>query len=289
MNNFRDHFVNAKCKHPRNLTTWWKFVLVYILVAVCTSITIAQNGRRILVIQDEVAALEPLVEYLEAEGGYIVELVDQDHLPTNLSSFESVVGFIHKTLFESTEEMIIKYTREGGRFICLHHTISSGKAKNKYFFDFLGIQLDHPEFSSQPVEPGEGYGWFHDGEKGIDWALVNLNPQHHITSHKVTWDKQVQYRSSDEPSTVGSYPSIAVKATEVYMNHKFTDGRGKTVLCGLKYRDPRNGKIFMQDRAVWLKDYGKGRIVYFMPGDRASDYANKGIAQMILNAIDFEK
>ena len=72
------------------------------------------------------------------------------------------------------------------------------------------------------------------------------------------------------------------------MNHKFTDGREKTVLCGLKYRDARNGQIFMQDRAVWLKDYGKGQIVYFMPGDRASDYANKSIAQMILNAINFD-
>jgi len=248
----------------------------------------AQVNKKVLIIQDELLAIEPLIEYMESEGGYNVDVVDQDHLPTDISSFGSVVGFIHRTLHEFTEKAIINYTEAGGKFICLHHTISSGKASNKYFFNFLGIQLDHPEYSSQPVEPGEGYGWYHDGEKGIDWTLVNLHPQHYITSHQVDWSQSVQYRSSDKPSTFHSYPSIAVKATEVYMNHKFIDGREKTVLCGLKFRDPRNGKIFMQDRAAWLKDYGKGKIIYFMPGDRPSDYSNRNVAQMILNALDFK-
>lgn len=73
------------------------------------------------------------------------------------------------------------------------------------------------------------------------------------------------------------------------MNHKFTDGREKTVLCGLKYYDPRNGELFMQDRAVWLKPYGEGDIVYILPGETPADYENPNIAQMILNAVMWER
>ena len=41
----------------------------------------------------------------------------------------------------------------------------------------------------------------------------------------------------------------------------------------------------MQDRGAWIKKQDKGTIVYFMPGHAVSDYQNKSISQMILNAI----
>ena len=72
------------------------------------------------------------------------------------------------------------------------------------------------------------------------------------------------------------------------MNHKFTDGREKTVLCGFKYLDDRNGQLFMQDRAVWTKPYGEGEVVYLMPGHSAADFENSSFSQMILNAINWK-
>jgi len=45
------------------------------------------------------------------------------------------------------------------------------------------------------------------------------------------------------------YPSLSLHESEVYMNHKFTDGREKTVLMGFRFLDERNDQMFMQDRA----------------------------------------
>ena len=236
----------------------------------------------------ELPAIEVLAKFLSSEGNLNVQMVTQDSLPANFSDYRAVIYYIHMKLYEEAEKAIIDYTENGGKFICLHHSISSGKANNKYYFNFLGIQLDHAELSPNPVKPGEGYGWFNNGDKGIDFSLVNLNPDNFITSHNVTWDQLVMYKSSDEPSVMKKYPAIILKKTEAYMNHKFTDGREKTVLCGIKFYDIRNNELFMQDRAVWYKKYGKGTIYYFMPGHSVSDYENKNVSQMILNAIDFE-
>ena len=76
--------------------------------------------------------------------------------------------------------------------------------------------------------------------------------------------------------------------TEVYMNHKFTDGREKTILMGFKFFDERNQKLFVQDRAGWIKKTGKGQVVYFMPGHSKLDYENKNVSQWVLNAVMWE-
>lgn len=241
------------------------------------------TNSKVLIVQDEMPALEVLVPFLENQGKLNVTVVDQKNLLPDLSPYRSVMGYIHRGLQESVELPIIEYTKRGGRYIALHHSISSGKSKNKYYFDFLGIQLDHPKQSKNPVEPGQGYAWV-EGEE-ITLTLVNLNPHHYITSRKVTWGKEIAYKPSDGPSVEKNYPSISLHDSEVYINHKFTDGREKTVLCGLKFFDKRNNTLFMQDRAVWLKQYGKGEIVYLMPGHKPSDYENKSVSQMILNAI----
>jgi hypothetical protein len=242
---------------------------------------------RVLIVQDEMPQLEVLAPYLKENGNLELEIVEQGNLPDSLSDYRAVVAFIHGKLEENAEVAIIDYTRNGGRFVCLHHSISSGKAKNRYYFDFLGIRLDNPGQSSQPVKPGGGYGWYHAGEKGVTIALVNLNPNHYITSHKIDWPDVIEYASSDTPSVRREYPGLVLEGTEAYMNHKFTDGREKTVLCGIKFRDPRNGELFMQDRAVWIKPQGTGEIVYILPGDRPSDYENPLVAQLILNAIKY--
>ena len=260
-------------------------IFLLIVLSVLVSVGWAGPKDNVLIVQDEMPALEVLVAFLRDQGKLNVQIVDQAGFPQDLSPFGVVIGYLHRGLEESVEVAIIEYTKQGGRYIALHHSISSGKAQNKYYFDFLGIQLDHPKQSKYPVKPGEGYGWV-EGED-IVLTLVNLNPGHYITSHRVAWDKAVPYRSSDGPSVAKPCPSIALPDSEVYMNHKFTDGRQKTVLCGFKFLDKRNNTLFMQDRAVWLKPYGKGSIIYLMPGHKPSDYKNPNISQMILNAIQW--
>ncbi len=265
------------------------YLFAIIITLFANAYTFAQSNQKVLIVQDEMPQIEVLSEFLRNTGKLDVDIVDQANLPADWSGYQAVIGFIHGKLEVPAEKAIIEYTENGGRYVCLHHSISSGKASNAFYFDFLGIRLDHGEFSKYPVKPGEGYGWYHDGENGITLRLVNLNPHHYITNHNINWGAPIGYTSSDGPAVPGQFPSISLQKTEVYMNHKFTDGREKTVLCGFKYYDPRNGELFMQDRAVWTKPYEKGDIVYILPGETPADYENPNIAQMILNAIVWEK
>ena len=229
----------------------------------------------LLIVQDELPQMQVLAKFLREEGKLSMTIADQQSMPEDLSAYEAVVVFIHKDLHERTEKSIIEYTRNGGKLICLHHSISSKKALNKFYFDFLGMRLD-----KGPAEAG-GYKW-----RACSWSLVNLNSQHFITNSGVDWDEKVAYTPSDHPSSERKYPSITLGAdSEVFVNHKFTDGREKTVLCGLVYHDAESGKTYMQDRGAWIKKQGKGTIVYFLPGHAVSDYENKSISQIILNAI----
>jgi hypothetical protein len=258
------------------------------LLFVCTALPIAvltygltgpSEKTGMLIIQDEKPQIDVLAKFLTEKGKLPVTIVEQKSLPKQLSSYKAVIVFIHGRFYEQTERAIIDYTKTGGRLIALHHSISSRKAENKFYFDFLGIQLN-----KGPMEDG-GYAW-----KPSSWTLVNLNPKHYITNHNVEWEKQVTYTSSDQPGVEKIYPGINLKDdSEVFINHRFTDGREKTVLCGLIYTDKATGKTYMQDRGAWIKNQGKGIIVYLMPGHCVSDYKNENVAQMVLNAINWQK
>lgn len=247
----------------------------------------AAGDHQLLLIHDGAKVTEPLVEFLKARGGYDTTVVDQAHLPSDWSGYRAVLGYVHGQLLEPTEVAIIDYTKKGGRFVALHHMISSGKAGNKYYFDFLGIQLDDPKASSAPVAPGAGYGWYTggEGEPGVKVTLVKLHPTHFIVTHDVQWADTVHYQSSDALAVAKDYPAIVMPKAEAYMNHKFTDGREKTVLLGFQYTDPRTHAFFEQDRTAWFKKYGAGLIFYFQSGHFSEEYQNPNISQMILNAI----
>ena len=240
-------------------------------------------SSKLLIVHDELPQVEVLASFLIEQGGLDITVVEQSALPEDWSAYRAVIAYIHRVLEVATEKKLIAYAENGGRFIALHHSISSHKARNEFFFDFLGIRLDNPGEARNPVTPGGGYGW-----RDESLTLVNLNPAHYITSHNVVWGDEIPYTPSDQPSVESLYPSITLHESEVYMNHKFTDGREKTVLMGFKFLDERNGQLFMQDRAGWLKRRGAGEVVYFMPGHAASDFENRSISQMILNAIIWE-
>lgn len=246
-------------------------------------LTADTDSNQVLIVHDELPQMEVLKGILEDRGGFDVTVVDQSALPEDWSGYQAVIGYIHRVLEVPAEKAFIAYTENGGRYIALHHSISSKKAGNEFYFDFLGMQLDSPKSAKHPVMPGEGYGW----REEVTLTLVNLNPGHYITSNDVNWGEAVSYTSSDQPSVEALYTSIDLHESEAYMNHKFTDGREKTVLCGFRFLDDRNGQMFMQDRAAWLKSYGEGEVVYFMPGHAASDFENQNFSQMIINAINW--
>jgi hypothetical protein len=254
-------------------------VCIVIFIAALTCGISGPAGKAgVLIIQDERPQMDVLAKFLEEKGKLPVTIVDQQSRPKELSSYKAVIVFIHKDLQEQTERAIIDYTKAGGRLVCLHHSISSGKAKNKFYFDFLGVQL------SKGAMDNGGYAW-----KASSWTLVNLNSKHYITNHDITWNEEARYTSSDQPSVEKSYPCTRLQDdSEVFVNHRFTDGRDKTVLCGLIYADKATGKTYMQDRGGWIKSQGKGTIVYLMPGHCASDYQNQLVAQMVLNAVTWD-
>jgi hypothetical protein len=239
------------------------------------------QGGRVLIVTDERPQMVVLAQYLKDAGGLESVIVDQSALPEDWSAFEAVVGYVHLDLTPETERRIIDYTRGGGRYLCLHHSISSGKIKNARYFDFLGVALEGAERSREPTEPGGHYAW----REHVVLTVVNLNPDHYITRTGVSWPDRVRYRSSDAPSVEREYPALTLDPSEVYLNVQFTDGREKAVLLGFEYRDDRNGQLFMQDREGWIKRSGEGWIVYLQMGHFADEWRNPSVARMALNAI----
>lgn len=241
------------------------------------------DSNQVLIVHDEIPQMLVLANILSEKGGFDVTLVEQNALPADWSGYRAVIGYIHRVLEVPAEMAIINYTQNGGRYIALHHSISSKKASNEFYFDFLGIRLDDPKTAKDPALPGGGYAW----REEVTLTLVNLNPAHYITRHEVIWDNEVLYTSSDQPGVEGTYPAIELHESEVYLNHKYTDGRAKAVLAGLRFFDDRNGQMFMQDRAAWTKPVGNGEVVYLMAGHSATDFENSHYAQMIINAINW--
>ena len=105
-------------------------------------------------------------------------------MPADLSGYSTVAVYIHRTIGEPAEKAFIGYANAGGKLLLLHHSISSGKRPNKYWFPFLEIAL--------PVgDVGEGgYKYY----EGISMDLVNLAPKHYVTTHGVKYPERVRVR-----------------------------------------------------------------------------------------------
>jgi hypothetical protein len=229
----------------------------------------------VLIVMDEREQMETLASYLKAHGNIESTIVDQKSVPEDWSSFAAVLGFVHGALQEPVELKIIDYTKNGGRFVCLHHMISSGKSKNTYYFDFLGVRMTDIDKAREPADPGGHYAW----REPVEITVVNLNPKHYITSHDVTWPAKTTFNGHDAPSFT--------ERGEAYMNVFFSD-TDKTVLLGLKYLDDRNNAQYMQQAEGWLKPAGKGWIVYLQPGHFTQEFEQPAVSQMILNAITWQ-
>jgi len=235
------------------------------------------TSKQVLIVMDERDQMETLAKYLKDKGGIDSTIVDQKSIPDDWSHYDAVLGYVHGALQEPVELKIIDYTKNGGRFVCLHHMISSGKSKNKYYFDFLGVHMTDIDKAREPAEPGGHYAW----REPVDITVVDLNPTHYITSHDVKWPDKTKFKTD---AGERDYPSFTQRG-EAYMNVFFSDDKAKTVLLGLKYLDDRNNVQYMQQAEGWLKPAGKGWIVYLQPGHFKEEFENPTVSQMILNAI----
>ena len=225
----------------------------------------------VLIVADEVPAMEVLSKQLADRIHARTTIINtkQAPVPEDLSSYRAVVVYIHGALAEPAEKAFLGYGERGGNLILLHHSISSGKRKNAAWFPSLGMTLPTGELADG------GYKYFDD----VDWELVNLAPKHPIL-RGVKFPKTVEYTGGKK------LPALPLDQTEIYLN-QVLDGP-RTPLVGLRYLEPKSGKLFLQDTAAWVKPLGKGQVSYFMPGHKKTDFDRPDYAQMIANAITFK-
>jgi hypothetical protein len=103
------------------------------------------SAQDVLIVADEIPAMNVLAKALKTQEGLTNEIVQQTSLPASLTRFRAVIVYIHKDLDSIPEGAFIRYARNGGKLICLHHSISSAKRKNKAWFPFLGVDLPNKE------------------------------------------------------------------------------------------------------------------------------------------------
>jgi trehalose utilization protein len=256
-------------KHLRRLTGG----LLLLAALFCGPVLAAE---KVLIVADEFPAMEALAERLQAGAGVDCDLVRQTAIPAGIKNRPAVIVYIHQGIGEPAEVTFIDYAKSGGKLILLHHSISSGKRSNQYWFPFLGIKLPQGDLSQG------GYHYY----EGIEMELVNLAPDSYVTTHQVKYDRQVSYQRSDAGEPEVPYPGFELRDTEVYLNHVFTSP--KHILLGFKAKDPKTGKVYMQDRAGWYERADKGWVFYFMAGHSRKDFDNPAYAQIVVNAITWK-
>jgi hypothetical protein len=256
----------AQADQAMKAKLWWVW-----LELVCTSLW----GADVLIVADEFPAMRVLARQLQAAAGLSSELVTQTNLPAQLSGFKAVVVYVHGRLHAQAERALVDYTRAGGKLIPLHHSISSGKRTNQLWFPFLGVRLPEGGLAQG------GYTWI----EPVSVEFVCLAPDHFIMTNRVVYPQRIAYRRGDGTESEEWLPGFGLQNSEVYLNHTFTAPR--TVLLGLKYTDAQTGRVYMQDRAGWVRPAGKGWIIYFQPGHSAADFENPAYAQILVNAVLF--
>jgi Trehalose utilisation len=222
----------------------------------------------VLMVADEIPAMEVLSKQLQTRIGVTSTITTQDKMPADLTQYKAVMVYIHKSIGERAEMAFIAYAKGGGKLFLLHHSISSGKRENKEWFRFLDISLP-----PKPYAEG-GYKYFDPA----DFDVVNLAPGNYITTHDVNFPEKATYEGKE-------MPSFSVKDTEVYLNHVFSGPR--TTLMGIKYTDKTTGKVYEQPTAAWYRPADEGMVFYFMVGHKASDWDNPVYAQIVANAVHF--
>lgn len=225
----------------------------------------------VLIVADEFPAMQELARQLKAQEGLDSLLVKQTELPPDLRPFQAVVVYIHGKLLPAPEKAMVEYTRQGGKLVALHHSISSGKRTNELWFSFLGVDLPKGEVTAG------GYQW----TEGVSLDIVNLATNHFVTTHKVNYPTTFPFKPDNAPAT--TLPGFTLHESEVYLNHHLKEPR--TLLLGLRYQDAKTGRQWHQTHAGWIRPAGRGAIYYLMPGHSVHEFQDPAYVRIVINAI----
>jgi type 1 glutamine amidotransferase len=230
----------------------------------------------VYIVHDTPAPMQTLAAGLQ-KLGYDIRLEQQPAFRTHMRSIhaKALFMYVHDTFDADVEQALIEWTENGGRLIVLHHGMASARMRNAHWPDFMGVRILARDDAQYPWKVFRG-----------TFQVVNLRPDHWITSNGVDWPKKTRYGPSDSPSSAQELPSFDLPDTELFHNQLFTDGRRKTVLLGMK--GEVEGRTIMQDRAGWLMPAGKGWVIYFQMGHEARDFENASYLQMIVNALEWK-
>jgi type 1 glutamine amidotransferase len=105
-------------------------------------------------------------------------------------------------------------------------------------------------------------------------------------TNKVTYPERIGYTNAITSLPRGDLASFKLNESEVYLNHVLDPSR--TLLMGLKYVDDKGGTTFMQSHAGWIKNAGKGTVIYLMPGHTKRDFENATYGRIVLNAFVYK-
>lgn len=239
----------------------------------------ASSKPSVLLLADAADELPTLARRLDAEG-YRVERSDQKNVKTPFDRFHAVVVYVHRPLTKPIETALIDYAQAGGRLLALHHAIASAKMANPKWLAFLGVSIAPRNAAKYP--------WYVSAD--ITYTMVNLAPGHFITTHGLTYEKEVDYVSPDLPKLKGKFPAFDLPHTELFHHQCSTDGDAKTILFGYRLDSPLpadapRGLARMEDAAGWCKRTGKGWTFYLQPGHAEHDFDNANLMQIILNCL----
>ena len=238
------------------------------------SFSVFAEEKKLLIIADTWPQMDVLAEGLMKHGDYIINKANEDEIESDLSAFDFVFMYIHKTISPRTERALIDYTMNGGSLIVLHHGISSSNMKNPQWLDFLGIELfprDHQE-----------YPW--GVLANLTYSMVNLYPGHFITSNGIKYEKTTTFNSEYDSIYVGEFRAFQLINTELFLNQRFKKDDQRTILFGFRTEDGSRS----QPTSGWYSQKGKGRVFYYQPGHAVSDYMNPNFLKILLNTLEWE-
>ena len=260
-------------------------ILLFLLVSLCVpfSLNAAETARKALILADKADEMPELCKLIQ-NGGWSATQIAQADWDASFSGLDAIVVYIHEPILEPVEKALIDYAEQGGRLLVVHHALASAKMENPRWLEFLGIKI-LPR--SNPDAP-----WFVSGD--VPFTVINLAPNHYITSHKVVYSKTVAYRSPTRKELDKEFPAFVLERSEIFHNQRITDGEAKIPLFAYRLEEPQAGELpanvpASEETAGWLKKTGKGWTIYLQPGHTSTDFHHPAFAQILLNALNWKE
>ena len=126
----------------------------------------------LMIVGDDWPPMHALAASLTTLGPVVAHAANEPDLPDDLSVYDVVIMYIHKVMDTRVEQALIRYARQGGRLLVLHHGLASAKIHNPDWLALAGLHLEPKDAPK--------HAWRVAGH--VTHTLVNLNPSHYILS-----------------------------------------------------------------------------------------------------------